>query len=297
MSKAIPFEQLEPGMPLGPVETRVTAKAMQNYCEDWADPNPWYLTDSPFGGPIAPPAFMAGLTGFSLLATRFDTRPTIGTKTRHRNFGVVGVPGNLITRGQIAGRYIRRGLEYVVVASQSTDGAGNKVRESEDHILLSLERTDAADTPVPDTPPAPPERVDDEVMPSGLRVGMPIPGASIRIYQRALAEKSFTEESIHNDEYTRDHGYPGALVSAYVLCGYLSAPLVNYFGTQWFNSGEIALTFIGKGVQQGDQAQCHYEVVGSSETTDGRRLHLKVWLEKAGNTKAVVGTASVLWPE
>lgn len=34
---------------------------------------------------------------------------------------------------------------------------------------------------------------------------------------------------IHNDSYTKAAGYPGALVSAYVLAGYMSELLVNFF--------------------------------------------------------------------
>jgi hypothetical protein len=140
MSTAIPFDRLVIGMELGPVTTRVTEKAVAAYCEDWDDPNPLYLEASWIGGPIAPPAFMAGLACFRLLGSRFDARATVGVKTEHENLAPLPVGQTMTTRGVIADKYVKRGLEYVVIASTSYDEAGKPFRRSVDHILLSLER-------------------------------------------------------------------------------------------------------------------------------------------------------------
>ncbi len=74
----------------------------RRYCEDWQDPNPLYLQDSPFGGPVVPPAFMAGLTGFQLLCSRYNARATIGAKTEHENINPWRVGKKLITRSATA---------------------------------------------------------------------------------------------------------------------------------------------------------------------------------------------------
>jgi hypothetical protein len=140
MSTAIPFDSLVIGTELGPVTTHVTAKAVKAYCEDWDDPNPLYLERSSLGGPIAPPAFMAGLACFRLLGTRFDARATIGVKTAHENLAPLPVGQTMTTRGVIADKYVKRGLEYVVIESTSYDEQGRTFRRSVDHILLSLER-------------------------------------------------------------------------------------------------------------------------------------------------------------
>ncbi len=140
MSKAIPFDQIEVGQELGPIETPASANAVRRYCEDWQDPNPLYLQDSPFGGPVVPPAFMAGLTGFQLLGSRYNARATIGAKTEHENINPCRVGKKLITRGKIADKYIKRGLEYVVIESVSVDEDGLEIRRSRDHILLGIER-------------------------------------------------------------------------------------------------------------------------------------------------------------
>ena len=140
MPELLLYDTLVVGEPLGPVETRITGKTVQAYCEDWDDPNPYYLETSPLGMPAAPPAFMAGLTGFQLLGSKYDARATIGVKTEHENLAPIPVGQTMTTRGIVADKYVKRDLEYVVIISTSTDEAGNLFRRSTDHILLSLKR-------------------------------------------------------------------------------------------------------------------------------------------------------------
>ena len=126
-------------------------------------------------------------------------------------------------------------------------------------------------------------------------VGDAIPGTRKTIYQRALAEIQFTSESIHNDDYTRAKGYPGALVSAYVLNGYMSEVMVNLFGWSWFSTGRINLTFVGKGVQQGDAVACGGRIKALEDGPGGRRIVVEVWMDKEDGTRPVVGEASAVW--
>ena len=140
MAEVLSYDALVVGEALGPVQTRITEKAVRAYCDDWDDPNPCYLETSPLGGPVAPPAFMAGLTGFRLLGAKYDARATIGVKTEHENLAPIPVGQTMTTSGVVADKYVKRGLEYVVITSTSTDEAGKAFRRSTDHILLSLKR-------------------------------------------------------------------------------------------------------------------------------------------------------------
>ena len=142
MSKLIPFESIHVGEELGPVDNLVSEDVVRQYCEDWADSNPWYSGPSPFGGPVAPPAYMAGLTCFRLLGSKFNARATIGAQTAYRVLAPLPVGQHMITRGTIADKYIKRGLEYVVITSTSYAEDGTAVREGTDHILLSIEPTE-----------------------------------------------------------------------------------------------------------------------------------------------------------
>jgi hypothetical protein len=82
-------------------------------------------------------------------------------------------------------------------------------------------------------------------------------------------------------------------MSAYVLCGYMSELMVNFFGHDWMRNSEISLTFINGGVQQGDEIICRGRISRRTECEDGSRIELEIWMEKgAAATKVVVGRAS-----
>jgi hypothetical protein len=144
VSRAIPFDQIMVGEMLGPWSTTVTPQVVQEYCDDWNDHNPLYLKGTADGGPpVVPPAFMAGLFCFRLLGMKYNAAATIGAQTEHENVRAALVGETLIAEGRIAGKYIKRGLEYVIVGSTVHDSAGHLIRRSRDHILLSLERVGA----------------------------------------------------------------------------------------------------------------------------------------------------------
>lgn len=144
MSKHIPFDSIIVGEALGPVDYPADEEAVKQYCSDWKDDNPIYLEDSPFGGPVVPPAFRAGLDSFRLLATRYDSHATIGVKTAHEFVNPAKVGKRLITSGKVADKYIKRGIEYVVVEYSTVDEDGVEIRRSVDHIALSAERVSDA---------------------------------------------------------------------------------------------------------------------------------------------------------
>ena len=147
MSQAIPFENIILGEELGPWDIVVTEEVVSDYCRDWDDHNPLYSTPPPDGGaPYAPPAFMAGLTCFRLLGSRYNAAATVGAQTEHENIRPLRVGQTLSTRSRIVEKYVKRRLEYVVIESTSSNDAGEPVRRSRDHILLSLERVPGPDT-------------------------------------------------------------------------------------------------------------------------------------------------------
>jgi hypothetical protein len=127
-----------------------------------------------------------------------------------------------------------------------------------------------------------------------FRVGDEITPTRKKVFQRALAERIFAADSIHNDQYTKAHGYPGALVSAYVLAGYISELMVNVFGESWFTTGKYKLVFTGKGLQQGDPITCGGVVTAVEDLPGGdQQVQLDVWIEKPG-ARPVLGQASAV---
>jgi hypothetical protein len=128
-----------------------------------------------------------------------------------------------------------------------------------------------------------------------IEVGAEVPFLRKFAYQRALDELRFSSDSIHNDEYTRSQGYAGALMSAYVLCGYMSELMVNFFGHHWMKGSRISLTFIDGGVQQSDEINCRGRLTRITQHEDGLHVDLDIWMEKgAAATKVVTGKASAV---
>ncbi len=284
-SKDIPFDDIIIGQQLGPAEIPVNEETVSDYFAEFKDDNPIYLNDSPFGGPVVPPLFQATLHDLRLLGTKWDTHATVPSKTQHELLNPAIVGEGLSATGTIIDKYIKRGREYVVVQSLIVDENGLEIRRCLDHVLLSLERTSRADT---DTTSAVQSRGNQASSESSTE----IPSVVKTAYQRALRERSFLSDSSHNEEYAQSIGYPGRLVSGYVLCAYLSEMLVNFFGPGWLRGGEFSVSFISPGVQEGDIVTCRGLIADEVTETAGKRVSLDIWLEKAQGSRVVVGRAS-----
>ena len=126
---------------------------------------------------------------------------------------------------------------------------------------------------------------------NNIKIGSEIPPLTKTAYQRALDIVDFRDDSSHKDEYARSKGYPGALLSGYILCGYISEFLVNFFGPGWLEGGEVSLSFI-KSVHQNNQVTIRGNVVEKTQEKTGARVTIDLWMEKADGTKVVVGKAS-----
>ena len=143
MSTRIDFNAVVLNEELGPVTYRTDAKVAADYVRDWDDPNPLYSEGSALGRPLLPPAHMAGLACFALLSPRYDASGTLNAQSEHENLKAVPVGETLTVRGRIIDKFVRRGLEYIVVQSETYDGAGEVMRRSLDHLVLSLDRQEA----------------------------------------------------------------------------------------------------------------------------------------------------------
>lgn len=144
MTERISYEAIKVGEELDPVEYRIDTQTVERYCGDWDDPNPIYLKGASERGPIMPPAYMAGLACFHLLHTRWDSSGTLNVATEHQNFRPVNVGDTITVKGRIIDKFVRRGLENIVVQSETYDSKGNLARKSVDRIVLSMERKEEA---------------------------------------------------------------------------------------------------------------------------------------------------------
>src|SRR5436305_12210374 len=104
---------------------------------------------------------------------------------------------------------------------------------------------------------------------TAITSGTALPTTQKVIFQRSFVTKTYGSDSIHNDAYTKRNGYPGALISAYVLSGLVSEVLVDFFGESWMTTGRYHLKFTAKGLQQGTAVQCCGVVDRSEDSGHG----------------------------
>lgn len=297
MLKEIIYEELQIGETWGPVEFLMDEKLVSQYCEDHDDYNPIYLKDSPFGGPVVPLAYKASLQCQAAMRIKYDMHATIPAKSEQEYLYPPRVGSVLITNARLNAKYLKRGLEYVVLESWTTDQNGVKVRHGLENLLIGLKRRHGTITEGYD---AVKEYVFERKAPShieitsfgNLKVGDEIPSLKKTAWQRALHEQRFLADSIHDDKYTKNHGYAGPLVSGYVLNEYMTQMLVEFFGPYFLQGGVISQDFINGGVQEGNKLECHGKIIGMSKEQSGTRLYLDIWMEKEHGIKILIGKAS-----
>jgi hypothetical protein len=125
-----------------------------------------------------------------------------------------------------------------------------------------------------------------------LQAGFEIPSFTRIAYQRALDEFAFLADSSHKDDYAQSRGYPSALLSGYILCGYLSKYFVDFFGPDWLTSGEIELAFV-KAVHQRQKITISAQVTDIHKENGGTRVNLDFSIKQADTGESnVIGKAS-----
>lgn len=139
MSKYIPFDEIKIGEVLGPWEIQISPQTIEQYCKEYDDYNPMYMDNSPFGYPVVPPAFLATYWDLRLLHTKYDAHATVPYKTEQEFINPAKVGKRLIANGKIVDKYVRHGLEYLVIESTLTDEDGVLIRKMTDHFSLGLE--------------------------------------------------------------------------------------------------------------------------------------------------------------
>lgn len=126
-----------------------------------------------------------------------------------------------------------------------------------------------------------------------IRTGDELPSFTRVAYQKALDDFPFLADSSHKDNYAQSKGYKSALLSGYILCGYLSRYFVDFFGPDWLTTGEIDLAFV-RAVHQREQITIRARVASRAPEKDGARLSIDFCIEKTDGVQAVVGKASGL---
>jgi hypothetical protein len=135
-----PFEAIEVGTPLGPLEWTVTPEMLERQCRIDEDYHEWYSVESPFGGRIAPILASYAPVRF-LFSDKYNIRGLlVGFECEHTN--PIRLDKKMIVAGRLADKYVKRDREYFVVEATCVDEDGLEIfRTRRTHVLDYIPRS------------------------------------------------------------------------------------------------------------------------------------------------------------
>ncbi len=110
-----------------------------------------------------------------------------------------------------------------------------------------------------------------------------------------IAKNTARGRGIHDDARARALGFKGAPVPGVTSLAYVMEVLLNFFGENWTNGGDINLAF-NIPLYEGEKVTARAIVRDKKVEDGGLRLFLEVWAENEEGTKVAEGTASGLLP-
>ena len=135
MVKRLRYSDVEPGLDLGVYEYTITPEQVRAYAASLGDQTDWYEQDSPFGGPIAPPGFLAN-DYVKLIASQYEFVGGVHAKQENTYLSPARPGRRLRVTGRIADKYERRGKLWIGDETTTTDETGQGLARSCNTLLM-----------------------------------------------------------------------------------------------------------------------------------------------------------------
>jgi acyl dehydratase len=295
------WENILVGEEFGPLEVVISDHAVKSHVYALDDYHPWYLRESPLGGPIAPGTLLTRPL-LDLLYLKYDAIRLRGLHAREELelFGPIKVGQRVALRARVTDKLLKRGEPYLVFAAEVSDEDGNPLLRAKQTELLrsnigGLVGRRAA--PLKDdlmtganstlSPVA-------ELASHSAEIGSVLPSISKKITAEQMFVFSFGVPNIHTDStIASESGLSGPIAQGLMSTGYLSQLLVDFFGIAWFESGWTSHAFI-RPVSPGDTLTVHGRIQDKQVVTNGTRLVLEVWCRNQTGDLTTVGNASAV---
>lgn len=132
------MESVVVGEELGPVEYDLTENEVAAFADRIENMSVERLTLSD-GRRAAPPTIIGG-DYVKVLRTRYgggDTGP-VHTHAKYRFLRPIVPPLHIVVTGKVIDKYIRRGREYLVVRTVTSDGEGNELAHGENTWWMNI---------------------------------------------------------------------------------------------------------------------------------------------------------------
>lgn len=276
------------GKDLGTQELLITEDMVQHYIHGLGEPNPWYLSTSPFGGPVAPALI------FQDISSRFKgwyLDNLFGNLWRQQSWEIhapVRVGQTLQCAARVADRYRRRDRDVVVQEVWLRDAAGSLVAHGVHHQSFLAEQ---AAGEVTLRAPQAKEGSKSHAEP----VGQPLSLELKKAFTAEMCDQFFyTSRNYHNDkEESQKLGFQEVVVGGRMTLACVSELLTRHFGQGWYLGGRMDLKFTNV-LWLNEPFTARGVITGHTVENGQKRAEVAVVCEKADGTKIIVGTASAL---
>lgn len=121
--KELKYEALQVGEEFVSGEQVVMPEDIEAYAFAVDDDHPWFHEDSPFGGPVAHPTFMAN-QALRLRHTRYVVPAGLHAKMEFEFLEPIRPGARVRSRGRVIDKYERRGKPYMVTEYETSDEHG-----------------------------------------------------------------------------------------------------------------------------------------------------------------------------
>ena len=275
-----------PGKDLGTIDLTITEDMVQHYVKGLDEPNPWYTTASPFGGPVAP-AIVYQDTESEFKGWYLDN--LFGNLWRSQTWDIyapVRVGQRLHLSAKVADRYRRRDRDVVVQQMLVRDDAGQLVARSEHHQSFLAEQTSGQ---VALRDPAAKEGAQQHAEPSGEPL-------SLELHKRFSVdmcnEYFYKRPNYHNDKTaSRELGFGDVVIGGRMTLSCVTELLTRHFGRGFYQGGHLDVKFTNV-LWPDEPFTVRGVITGRTPENGGTRAHVAVTCEKVDGTKIIVATAS-----
>ncbi len=284
-----PAEDVYVGRDMGGRYTTVCEEDVVRYETGTEDHHPWYHSESPFGGPVAPALLHHSEVYRDLRWYLPNLIGNLHARQEWELFRPVPIGETVSTRSTVVERYRKRNRDYVVNEVLITDAEGRWCQRSRTHQSFLVDDPAGAVVVDKERERRPDRRFDLE---EGSGEGI---GPIARTVTLAMCEAfSGPARNYHTDrEMARALGFPDIVVQGMMSICFVSELMTREFGIGWYCGGKLDVKLVNV-LWAEERVVTSGRVRRTVAEGNRRRVEADVWCEKADGTKTLVGNASAV---
>ena len=277
-----------PGKDLGTLELTITDEMVQHYIKGLDEPNPWYTTTSPFGGPVAP------VIVFQDADSQFKgwyLDNLFGNLWRRQEWEIYAptrVGQTLRCSARVVDRYRSRDRDVVAQETWVRDEAGQPIARGVHHQSFLAEQTSGTVTL---RDPASKQAARQTNEPTGEPLSVELR----KTFTEAMCnEYFFRHRNYHNDkDASKALGFRDTVIGGRMTLSCVTELLTRHFGRGFYLGGRLDVKFTNV-LWPNESFTTRGIITGRRVEGDQTRADVTVFCEKADGTKIIVANASAL---